>query len=76
MENCSRNTDLWAPDIVPYVTKLADRATDIALAIQILDPDDEEYGGYRPLDSLVCQFPGGVGTILTEAYLDSNSRYH
>ena len=76
MENSSRNTDLWAPDIVSYVTKLADRATDTALAIQILDPDDEEYGGYRPLDSLVCQFPGGVGTILTEAYLDSNSRYH
>ena len=76
MENSRGNIDLWAPDIVPYVTKLADRATDVALAIQVLDPDDEEYGAYRPQDSLICQFPGGVGTILTEAYLDPNSRHH
>ncbi len=76
MKNSCRNTNLWAPDVVPYVTVLVDRTTDIALAIQVLDPNDEEYGGYRPLDSLVCQFPGGVGVVLTEAYSNPNSRYH
>ena len=76
MKNSCRNTNLWAPDVVPYVTVLVDRTTDIALAIQVLDPNDEEYGSYRPLDSLVCQFPGGVGVVLTEAYSNPNSRYH
>ena len=76
MKNSCRNTNLWAPDVVPHVTVLVDRTTDIALAIQVLDPNDEEYGGYRPLDSLVCQFPGGVGVVLTEAYSNPNSRYH
>ena len=76
MKNSFRNTNLWAPDVVPYVTVLVDRTTDIALAIQVLDPNDEEYGSYRPLDSLVCQFPGGVGVVLTEAYSNPNSRYH
>ena len=76
MKNSCRNTNLWAPDVVPYVTVLVDRTTDIALAIQVLDPNDEEYGGYRPLDSLVCQFPGGVGVVLMEAYSNPNSRYH
>lgn len=76
MKNSCRNTNLWAPDVVPYVTVLVDRTTDIALAIQVLDPNDEEYGSYRPLDSLVCQFPGGIGVVLTEAYSNPNSRYH
>ena len=76
MKNSFRNTNLWAPDVVPYVTVLVDRTTDIALAIQVLDPNDEEYGSYRPLDSLVCQFPGGIGVVLTEAYSNPNSRYH
>ena len=76
MKNSCRNTNLWAPDVVPYVTVLVDRTTDIALAIQVLDPNDEEYGSYRPLDSLVCQFPGGIGVVLTEAYSNPNSGYH
>ena len=76
MKNSFRNTNLWAPDVVPYVTVLVDRTTDIALAIQVLDPNDEEYGSYRPLDSLVCQFPGGIGVVLTEAYSNPNSGYH
>jgi hypothetical protein len=69
-------TALWAPDLVPIVTKLGDQATDIALSIQVLDPQDEDYGAYRPPDSYISGFPGGVASLLTTVYQNPDSKHY
>ena len=68
-------TSRWAPDVAPFVTKLTDKAADRALAIQVLDPDDESYGAFRPPDSFICGFPGGVASFLTAAYTNPACRH-
>jgi hypothetical protein len=69
-------TGLWAPDLLPHVTKAVDRATDRAIADQVTDPSDEDYGGHHPPDSIVCQFPRGICVVMTHAFLDPDSRHY
>ena len=71
-----RQAHLWAPDVVPYATKIADRATDRALADQITDPNHEDYGGRHAPGSTVCQFRRGVCAVMTHAFLDPGSRHY
>ncbi len=73
----SRDTSkLWAPDVVPYVAELTDRAADLALDIQVLDTEDEQYGAFRPRDSFICGFPGGVASFLSAAYVNSDCKHY
>ncbi len=67
---------LWAPDLAPHVTKAVDLATERALANQVTDPDDQDYGGRRPPGSTVCQFQRGVCAVMTHAFLDPDSQYY
>ncbi len=67
---------LWAPDLLPIVARLTDRATDLALDIQVLDTTDEQYGAFRPRDSFICGFPGGVASFLTAAYVNPGCRHY
>jgi hypothetical protein len=69
-------TGLWAPDIIPHVTNVVDRATDRALSDQITDPNHEDYGGRHEPGSTVCQFQRGVCAVMTHAFLDPNSRHY
>jgi len=60
-----RKTRLWAPDIdLQKAVELADVAADDALKSQVLDPGDEEYGGYRSPETLICEGSGAAATSL------------
>ena len=69
---------LWKPGLRSHAIALGDREVEASLPNQVMDPEDEEYGGMRSPETLICDGLAvpGVVRLWSTFFLAPDSRWH
>ena len=69
---------LWKPELMEPGIRLGDEEAKRVLKSQIVDPNDDEYGGFRNPEVMLVDALSvpGYGQLLTRLWKQPKSRYH